>query len=119
MAIQKFELEALTTIDGGRINAAFQHALARCEADCRDRPGTAKARKIALVVTMTPLCDDSADLESVNVHFQITDSIPKRESKVYNMKAHPGGLLFNELAPEDVRQGTIDEPQPRSLTNAG
>jgi hypothetical protein len=119
MAVERFELSALSTIDGGRINAAFQQALARCEADCRDRPGTGKPRKIALVVTMTPLCDDSADLESVNVHFQITDTIPKRESKVYNMKADRKGLLFNELAPEDVRQTTIDEPQPRKVKDAG
>jgi hypothetical protein len=119
MAVQKFELKSLSEIDCGRINAAFEHALARCEADCRDRPGTAKTRKVALLINMIPLCDDKGELESVNITFQIKDAIPTRESKTYNMRADRRGLLFNELSPDDIRQGTIDGPQPRSTSNAG
>lgn len=109
MAIEKFALEALTRIDGGRINEAFNQALRRCESDCRDRPGTGKARRITLVVDMLPICDDRAELESVNVAFRIAETIPKRESKTYNMRATTNGLLFNELAPDDVRQTTLDD----------
>ena len=117
MPIEKFQLGSLSTIDGGRINEAFEQALKRCEMDCKDRPATAKARKVALTAELVPVCTPQGDLESVDVTFQIKDTVPTRESATYNMKAVPGGLLFNELSPEDVRQGTIDEPQPKELTS--
>jgi hypothetical protein len=38
MALEKFSLTTLTTIDGGMIREAYELALRRCELDCRDRP---------------------------------------------------------------------------------
>jgi len=107
MALEAFTLATIAEMDGGRIRAAFEMALRRLEADCKDRPGVESARKLALVPHMTPVCD-GGDLDSVNITFKITDTVPKRESKSYNMQAVPGGLLFNDASPEDVRQGTLD-----------
>lgn len=120
MAIAKFELGSLSTIDGGRISAAFEHALKRCEMDCKDRPATNKARKVTLVAELVPVCSDSGDLESVDVSFQIKDTVPTRESASYNMKAVAGGLVFNELSKDDINQLTLDDaPKPKGMTNAG
>lgn len=116
--IEKFEMKSLATIDGGRINAAFERELKRIREDCIDRPGLKRPRQVQLMVTLSPVMDDNGtDLASCNVQFQIKSSLPKRESKVFNMTAdRRGDLLFNELSPEDVRQRTIDEPSgPRKV----
>lgn len=110
--LEKFTLATIADMDGGRIRTAFEQALKRIEADCKDRPGVKAARKLELVLTMTPVADDG-DLDSVNVTFRIKDSVPKRESKSYNMQAVPGGLLFNDASPEDVHQMSLDmAPKP-------
>lgn len=120
MAVEKFELKSLVEIDGGRINAAFMQALQRCERDCGDRPATSDSRKVTLTAELTPICSPSGELESVDVRFQIKDTVPTRKSAVYNMKATRAGLLYNELSPDDVNQRTIDEaPGPSSTSNAG
>ncbi len=112
MALEKFSLQTLAEMDGGRIRLAFEAALKRLEADCKDRPGVKTARKLALLVSMEPVADDG-ELDSVNVTFRITDTIPKRQSKAYNMQAVPGGLLFNDASPDDVHQMSLDmAPKP-------
>lgn len=112
MALEQFSLATLAEMDGGRIRTAFEQALKRLEADCKDRPGVKRARQLQLVVDMQPVADDG-ELDSVNVTFRIKESIPKRESKAYNMQAVPGGLLFNDASPEDVRQMSLDmAPKP-------
>lgn len=114
MTVKKFDLESIVTIDGGRVNEAFAQALRRCELDCGDRPATPDSRKINLTCELVPVCSPSGELESVNVSFQIKDNLPTRKSSKYNMKATVGGMLFNELSPEDVRQATIDDaPGPK------
>lgn len=120
MAIEKFSLKSLADIDNGRVREAFEQALGRCESDCKDRPGVDAARKVTLTATLSPVIDPDGEMSSCNVQFQITDSVPQRKSKVYNMQAGRAGLLFNELSPDEVNQMTIDEaPGPRSASNAG
>lgn len=110
--IEKFTLASLAQIDQGRIREAFEQAMRRCEFDCRDRPAIEDARKVTLTVELKPR-SASGDLESVDVKFAIKDAIPTRRSDVYNMRAVRGGLVYNEMSSEDVRQMTIDEPQPK------
>lgn len=112
MALEKFMLGTLATMDDGRINAAFNAALKRVEMDCHDRPGVKTARKIEIVMLVEPVADEG-ELDSVNVSFVIKDNVPKRQSKAYNMRAERGGLIYNEVSPEDVRQLTLDMvPRP-------
>lgn len=120
MAIEKLKLSTLAQIDDGRIREAFEQALRRCEADCADRPALEEARRVVLTATLTPCLGDDATMESCDVQFQIVDQIPRRRSKVYNMKADESGLYFNELSPDDIRQLTLDEPRgPRSAKDVG
>lgn len=112
MALEKFNLATIADMDGGRIRAAFEQALARLEADLKDRPAVKTARKLELILDLTPV-SDGGELDSVNVKFRVKDNVPKRESKAYNMQAVAGGLLFNDASPEDVKQKTLDmAPRP-------
>lgn len=112
MALEKFTLATILEMDGGRIKTAFEQALKRMELDCKDRPGVKAARKLELVLQMTPIADNG-ELDSVDVTFRIKDSVPKRESKSYNMQSVAGGLLFNDASPDDVRQMSLDmAPKP-------
>lgn len=110
MGLERLTLKAITKIDGGRLEAAFDQALHRLQADCKDRPGTKDARKLALHLSLSPLIDEDAlSLGSVDVAFHFTETVPKRRSKKYNMRAEAGGLFFEDLSPDDVRQMTIEQ----------
>jgi hypothetical protein len=120
MAVEKFNLASLVGIDAGRIKEAFEQAVRRCEDDCRDRPAVDRDRTVTLRASFRPVVGDNGELESCNVDFEINDNIPKRRSKVYNMKAGRHGLLFNELSPEEIRQGTLDEaPGMKAVVDVG
>ena len=111
MALEKLDLGSLERLDQGRIAVAFEHALRRAEMDCKDRPGVKAARTVVLVARIMPLQDvDTGQLDTCNVDFQVHESIPKRRSRTYSMRASPGGLVFNELSPDNIKQGTLDEP---------
>ena len=115
--IEKFQLSTLSKIDEGRVERAFDFALARLIADCKDRPALDEGRKLSLTITLTPVVGENGELETANATFQVVDTVPKRRSRTYNMKATPSGLLFNEMAPEDVRQTTLDEANtPRKVS---
>lgn len=110
MARDQFTLRSLSEIDGGRLATAFAHALARCEADCRDRPGVDASRTITVKTVLTPQSDEGGHLHGVDVQFEVNDKLPKRASKTYNMQpAADGGLFYNEFAPENGGQRTLDD----------
>lgn len=108
MALEKFTLATLSTMDGGRIQTAFQQALDRLRYDCEDRPSVKGARKVTLSVELTPVAADNGELSSVDVDIELNERLPKRGTKTFNMEPVVGGMLFNELSPEEVRQKTLD-----------
>ncbi|HMQ20993.1 MAG TPA: hypothetical protein PKE00_00790 [Planctomycetota bacterium] len=123
MAYEKFSMGTLLAIDGGRIREAFEMTLAQCEQDMADRPGVKAARKVTLTITLTPDVDEEGNLCAATVGFDVTLSMPKRKSRDYAMRAEPNrGLWFNEYAPENPNQRTVDEGlnDPRkAVHNAG
>lgn len=118
MALRKFDLSSLVDLDGGRIREAVEQAVRRCQVDCADRPGVSRARKVLLEIHLVPVTDDG-ECTGVNVQFQVKDTAPKRESKVYNMALTPGGLVVNDLSPEDARQVTMDDLGPQRRVEGG
>lgn len=113
MAVEQFSLDRLATMDGGRLGITFSQLLRAAENDCKDRPGLLAPRKIAVALVLRPVMADNGELESIDVGFEFDVSLPKRKSKTYNMQAVPGGLLFNDASPEDIRQRTLDmAPRP-------
>ena len=114
MAIRKLDLKSLADLDGGKPGVAFAQALARCESDCRDRPGVSDARRISITVEIVPVVDETGELHSCDVRADFSDKLPKRATRKYNMITDDdGGILFNDGAPENARQGTIDNALPK------
>ena len=104
-------LSTIKELDFGKIQAAFDAALSRCVADCEDRPGEKKPREVKLVFRMIPKVDYSADgntinLEGVYLGCEITDNVPKRRTRIYEMKptkiADGHGLTFHPEFPTDA-----------------
>lgn len=108
MGRKELKLETLTDLDGGRIPEGFNQALARCVADCEDRPGVKTDRKVILEVTLSPNLDDDLEFESVDVKFQIKDTAPARKSKKYNCNWTRGHqLVFDDMSHEDADQASL------------
>lgn len=109
--LTKLTFQTLGAMDNKRIATAVELALRRCEVDCRDAPGLKEARKVALLIELTPIVDvDSGELDSITVRCAVKDLRPTRHSKAYSMKADAGqGLFFNEFSPSDPRQGVIPD----------
>lgn len=107
--LEKFGLKALSTIDGERIAIAFEQALKRVVQDCEDRPGEKKERTVTLSLAVKPrLCADGI-CDDCDIQVAVTDSVPKRKSKVYNMSLRKGGhLLYNDDSLENADQETME-----------
>lgn len=107
--LQKFDLANLATIDGGRIAIAFEQALKRVAMDCDDRPGEKKDRTITLQLAVAPKLDVDGLAEECDVQITVSDSVPKRKSKVYNMSMRKGGhLLFHPDSVDNHAQETME-----------
>lgn len=107
--LEKFSLASLSTIDGERIAIAFEQALKRVVQDCDDRPGEKKERTVTLTLAVKPRLDVDGLCEDCDIQVAVTDSVPKRKSKVYNMSLRKGGhLLYNNESLDNVEQDTMD-----------
>src|SRR5690349_23516801 len=98
MPLQKFAIESLATIDDGRIKAGFEMMLDDLIRDCRDRPEHKSKRKLTLTISMEPCSLERGELETVDLCFDLKPSMPKVESRKFNMRAVRGGLGYNELS---------------------
>ena len=112
MGLEKFSLKSLSTIDGERIAIAFEQALRRVVQDCEDRPGDSTARTVTLTLAVKPRLDVEGICDDCNIQVAVTDSVPKRKSKVYNMSVRKGGhLLYNDDSLDNAKQGTFLEDE--------
>lgn len=110
MTLKKLSLAALAEIDDGRLREAIEQAIRACEADCRDRPADDADRTITLSIMFEPVVASNGDLDSVNTRFAIATRLPKKATRAFNMSAGRGpGLFFNDLAPDNARQATLDD----------
>lgn len=107
--LEKFSLKSLSTIDGERIALAFEQALRRVVQDCEDRPGEKKERTVSLTLAVKPVLDSDGVCDDCNIQVLVSDNVPKRKSKVYNMSVRKGGhLVFNNESLDNVEQSTMD-----------
>jgi hypothetical protein len=107
--LEKFGLRSLSTIDGERIAIAFEQALRRVVQDCEDRPGEKKERTVTLMLAVKPRLDEDGLCDDCDIQVAVTDAVPKRKSKVYNMALRKGGhLMFNDDSLDSVEQSTFD-----------
>jgi len=85
--------------------------LVKIHADCVDRPGLQKARKVKLEITFTPVGDDP--LDGVDVEFVVQSSLPAT-SIVRRMKSmkRRNGFGFDadtDSVDHDARQRSFDD----------
>lgn len=107
--LEKFTLASLATIDGERIAIAFEQALKRVANDCDDRPGEKKPRTITLQLSIVPVLDAAGIADDCKVQATITDSVPKRKTRSYDMTMKKGGhLMFHPESVDDHSQEVMD-----------
>jgi hypothetical protein len=110
VAYMEMNLENLSKVDGGRIAAMFARHLQRAIADCEDRPGDKAKRTVTIKAHATPIMLQDGAATDVNIEFEVSSSVPNHISRPINcLVKHGGRALFNELAPDDVDQQTLDK----------
>lgn len=110
MARLKLTLGSLKDFDAGKARVAFEEALQRVVRDCLDRPGDKSARKATLTAVIKPVQEQDGDVVDAEVHFQIKAETPPWQTRPRPVAVNKQGqLIFNDLAPDDPHQHTIDE----------
>lgn len=103
-------LDTLNVLDNGKIVAAFGLAMKRLMKDCVDRPGDERPRTVTLKAMVKPVPEEHGACELAHVEFEITDSVPTRLTRVYEVQVKASGAsLFNPESPDNARQKTLDE----------
>lgn len=112
MAIKQFTAQSITEIEDGRIAEAIQQEMNKALEDCRDRPLVKKPRTINLKILMTPAPDDRGDVEGLKIGFKINSVMPPKESRELSVGLkHDGRMFWNDMAPDNHNQRTIDESE--------
>ncbi len=107
---QELTLDTLKEWDNGRAAVAMKQALRRAVLDLEDRPGEKKVRKVTLTAELTPNMDENGDLDDVEIAFVIATTFPPRRTLPKPaMTDRQGRLIFNDLAPDNPAQTTLDE----------
>lgn len=111
MRQEAFTLDNLRLLDFGKIQEAFNQELQFTVKDCMDRPLDDAARTVSIQFTLKPVPDLSgvtADCDKVAVACDITSKIPKRKTRVYEMKPkHDGTLTFHPDLPDEPDGSTL------------
>lgn len=111
MALYTLSLDTISEVDDGRVSGAFNKMLQEIVEDCNNRAGDASERTLTLKVICKPEMDPVVGgCDSVLTRFELSNKIPKRQSRTISMgRQQNNKLRFNDLAPDDSRQGTIDQ----------
>jgi len=106
----QLSLDTLKDFDVGKAAVAFQHALKRVVTDCLERPGTKATRKVVLTANVAPLMQQDGDVVDAEVDFTIQAKTPPWQTATKPLAITRGGqLMFNDLAPDNPHQKTIDD----------
>lgn len=110
MALRELNLDGMTDFAGGSVEAIFNRHVQRAIADCEDRPGEKKPRKVTLTANIMPVILQEGGITDVAVDCEVTCAIPKHISKTVDCRVKVGGrAIFNDMSEDDVDQMTIDE----------
>lgn len=109
-------LDTLGDLDGGAARAIIDAAIAEALRDLDDRGDDEQARKVEILITVKQMENGLVD-----THVEASAKVPRRRTASTIGKIKRDGkqqtrLLFQDLAPDDPDQRTIDEalrPQPK------
>lgn len=104
-----FDATAMQRMDRERYSKLLDYYLKQAIADCNERPGLDKARKVVLTITLEPERDNRGLLETVNLGVRCDVKLPPTEALKYPLKpaldaAGDPCLQFMAEHPEDFRQ---------------
>ena len=74
MTMELLRTATLAAVRDGILAHQLDAELVKIHADCSDRPGLKKSRKVKLEISFTPSGDDP--LDGVEVEFTVTSSLP-------------------------------------------
>lgn len=109
MAMKTLTYKTLGELDGGVIAIAVDSELKRVIADCRDREGESKPRKITLELLISPLTDQCGHADDVETQFTIKSSVPSRRTKAYRMGMRRDDTVF-------FQEDSLMEPSQNTLS---
>ena len=110
MAFREISLENVKHMADGTIDAAFQQHVKRAVADCEDRPGDKKPRKVTLTFLMTPVMLQDGNVTDVQVEAVVKSSVPDHLSRPVECRVKAQGrAVFNDLSQDNPHQKTIDQ----------
>ncbi len=113
MTCMQLSLETLDKFDFGKASIAWQKGLERVVRDLLDRPGDTNKRTVTLEAVIKPVRQQDGDVVDAEVEFVVVAKIPPHRTHPRPLVVSLGGqLFFEELAPDNPRQSTLEmEPE--------
>lgn len=103
--------DTLSRLDRGRVGLAIDAFVKQAVADCMDRPGDDRSRKILIEVELKPVAETNGETiscEGAKCIVKVRLKLPDRESAVMDFGVRRGGhAVFSENSPSDHRQTTF------------
>ncbi len=113
MGLHELSTKTLTEIEHGGLAAALDAKLKDAVRDMHDRPHITGKRKVTLTIEMSPkFVDQAGMLEDVKATMKVNLRLPELNTREYVMAARGGKLAFNDLAPQNPNQQTLDLEEP-------
>jgi len=104
--------ETLHQLDRGKFSATLEAALQRVVQDCIDRPTDDRTRKVIVQFDVVPTYEEEDRVvycDGAKAKYQVRARLPDWESKQLDFGVQRDGkLLFNEDAPDNHRQSTME-----------
>ena len=106
--------ETVGEMHGGKLELAFNEAIAACVKDCFNLPGVPGARSVTLVLSVKPIpLKDGGDLERCKFSASVSKKLAKRETEEFTgdiqFDKNQPLLAYNDMSGDEPRQRTIDE----------
>ena len=110
MALRTLSLDSLHDFDEGRAGLGVRDALKRVALDIKDRPGDKAARQVLVKINATPVQSVEGVADEASVEVEVITKLPPMRTRTRPVEIRNNGqLTFNDLAPDNPRQHTIDE----------
>lgn len=106
-------LKDLEPFDRGRLNLAFAGAMQTAMLDLADRAGDDRDRSITIKLSFKPIADERGNFVEARMEGDVNVKLPNRRTASHSVgiDTEQGAIVFNDHAPENVRQGTLDQVQ--------
>jgi hypothetical protein len=97
----------------GIVDAMFQEEIKKVIGDMYDRATISASRQITIGLHFTPVVDGQGGLVEIKTSFEVHSKLPRKRTREISMATQGGeGFKFNDAAPENVHQGTLDQLPP-------